>query len=161
MGEGKSEHTKGASGQIELIARVRQQGKEYRKTAPTKARLLTQKDFDERKGIIETKEGPVSFQVGDYLAVGVEGEEFPISKETMGRTKKLERIVVDEEGLEWGVYRNTNTVFAMQMKKPFTVQVENGDSIHGKAEDYVVCDGDQCWIVDQKIFETTYSKVEK
>lgn len=61
--------------QQELIDLALREGKEYRKITPTRARPLTQKDFDERGGVIQTKEGPVAFEVGDYLAVGVAGEE--------------------------------------------------------------------------------------
>lgn len=144
--------------QQELVELARREGKEYRKTAPTKARPLTQKDFDERGGVIETKEGPVTFEVGDYLAVGVAGEEWPIPQSTMERTKRLVTTEQDEHGVEWGIYENTTTVRAIQIAEPFEVALERGDILHGNAGDYFVYDGVTCWITAKKIFEATYSE---
>ena len=69
----------------------------YQKTVSLQARLLTEEDYTNRGGIIKTLEGPVSLRPGDYLARGIEGEEWPISKEKIaGDYEQLTE--ADDEG---------------------------------------------------------------
>ncbi len=147
--------------QDELIKKAEREGKEYRKTATTRARPLTEKDFKNRGGVIQTKEGPVAFRVGDYLAVGIEGEEWPISKDTMERTRKIKTTETGKDGVVWGVYVNTNKVRAVQINAAFSVTLKNGSLINGNAGDYFVYDGQSCWITAQNIFEHSYALAEK
>ena len=57
----------------------------YRKVASfrLRARRLTHEDVEQRGGVIDTLEGPVAFEPGDYLARGIQGEEWPISPEPL------------------------------------------------------------------------------
>ncbi len=126
---------------------------EYRKTALTKARVLTNEDYLTFGGVIDTKEGPASFVIGDFLAEGVDGEQWPIQAATMAQTKVQVR-EQDENG--WAEYANTNTVRAAQVPEEFSVVISTGDTISGKANDYLVESGDRRWIVDREIFERTY-----
>lgn len=128
----------------------------FRKSELTKARLLTQEDFDLRGGIINTLEGSVSFKVGDFLAIGVKGEEYPIRTETMANTKQIVG-GPDKEG--WDSYRTTTKVKATKIDKPFGVKrVGTEDVIYGKAGDWLVDSGKRQFIVDGDIFLQTYEQ---
>jgi hypothetical protein len=52
----------------------------FQKTALLQARQLTDADYQLRNGIIQTREGPVGFEPGDYLARGIQDEEWPITR---------------------------------------------------------------------------------
>lgn len=128
----------------------------YRRKALTYARPLTKGDFKARNGTIQTKEGPASFRPGDFLAIGVDGEEYPITAETMTKTKK--RVTeADQEG--WAFYRATNTVRALQMPEAFLVKFPNGDIEPGKPGDFLVDNGISQWIIDKDIFAASYERV--
>lgn len=130
----------------------------YRKTAVTIARRLTESDLVERHGIIHTLEGESSFQVGDYLAIGVQGEEYPIRATTMMSTK---RQVGQNDSEGWATYETTTTVRAQQIHQPFAVRrAETNDINQGKTGDYFVDTGKRQFIVDQLIFEQTYICIE-
>lgn len=130
--------------------------REYRKAVLTRARVLTDKDVEAFGGVIDTKEGPASFVAGDYLAVGVSGEQWPIMASTMAQIK-IQVSQQDENG--WALYANTNTVRAAQVPREFSVEISTGDTIFGKANDYLVENEGRHWIVDQEIFEKTYEAV--
>ena len=130
--------------------------REYRKSALTRARELTQVDFEQMGGTVQTLEGPASFQPGDFLAVGVQDEQWPISKATMAKTKQQ---VSEQDDQGWADYAATNTVRAVQMSEPFRVQISTGDILTGKAGGYFVVSGSRAWIVDEEIFAQTYEEV--
>ncbi len=133
------------------------QFKKYRKGATTRASVLTRKDHEGRDGVIQTLEGPVSFEVGDYLCQGVEGEEWPMKPERF------------KECYEWiGVYNPTTGLYrskgfreAVQIDEDFTVRRNANEMCHGKPGDYLVRQGEKLWIVDAGIFEASYEKVEE
>jgi hypothetical protein len=129
----------------------------FHKSGLTKARPLTQIDFENFKGNIQTLEGPASFKVGDFLAIGVNGEQYPIRFETMASTKQIIG-EPDDEG--WGNYKTTTTVRATKIDKPFGVQRVGTDDIsYGKAGDWFVDSGKRQFIVDDTIFKATYEIV--
>lgn len=119
--------------------------KKYKKMSTILARQLTQQDYEERKGVITTQEGPVSFKPGDYLAQDRKGE-WPIKQEKMRLNYKL---VGD------GQYQSLEVREARQMEEEFRV---NG--LQGKAGDFLVSDGSSMWVVDQELFYETYQEVE-
>jgi hypothetical protein len=128
----------------------------YRKTVPVKARPLTKDDYIQREGIIESLEGPIGFQLGDYLARGTQGEEWPIqAKEFAAHYEQVS--APDPEGFAW--YRNTDARQAIQIPESFKVKMKNGDIATGKAGDYLVKSGDSAWVVDRAIFEDSYEKI--
>jgi hypothetical protein len=126
----------------------------YRKTALTQARLLTQADYEARAGFIQTLEGALSFEVGDYLARGSAGEEWPVRATTILATK-IPVSQPDAQG--WVAYATATQVQAVQILEPFQVYRENGELFSGKAGDYLIDDGTSQWIVDQEIFKATYT----
>lgn len=128
----------------------------FRKTALLQARPLTEDDYRERGGIIQTQEGSVGFEPGDYLARGIEREEWPITKEHFATSYEQ----VSEPDIEgFAFYRATDICQAYQMPEPFTVRRTRGDTLTGKAGDYLVRSGDRIWIVDRTIFENSYERV--
>ncbi len=128
----------------------------YQKTASLQARLLTEEDYTNLGGIIKTLEGPVSFQSGDYLARGVEGEEWPISKEKIARDYE-QLTEADEEG--FCSYRAHRMREAVQINGRFTVDLLCRSRLEGKLGDYLVREGQNAWIVDKEIFEKAYQRI--
>ena len=56
-------------------------------------------------------------------------------------------------------YRKTTLTFARKMTTPFNVRLLNGDTVQGKAGDYVCVSDDDSerWIVEGGIFENAYT----
>lgn len=128
----------------------------FQKTALLKARHLTDVDCQQKGGIIQTREGLVGFQPGDYLARGIQNEEWPITKEHFATS--YERVSEpDAEG--FASFRARDICQAYQMPEPFTVKRTRGDTLTGKAGDYLVRSGERMWIVDCAIFENSYERV--
>src|SRR6266700_8336398 len=128
----------------------------FRKTALLHARPLTQDDFRQRNGIIQTREGSAGFKPGDYLAHGIQDEEWPITKEHFANS--YERVSEpDAEG--FAAYRAIDICQAWQIPETFTVSRTRGDILTGKAGDYLVRSGDRLWIVDCAIFESSYERL--
>lgn len=118
-----------------------------KKVTLTIARRLTDTDFEQRGGIIQTLEGSAPFQDGDYLAYDDKGE-FPIRRATL-ESENYSKIADLPDG--WASYQPTDIRDARQMPDAFTL---NGQ--RGKAGDYQVRRGKKVWIVDRTIFESSY-----
>lgn len=132
------------------------QFKEYTKKALTRARKLTQSDFDLLDGTIQTLEGPSSFTVGDYLAHGIEGEEWPIGGETFRAIYELTSEPQDSEGFL--LWRKRTTVQAAPIPHGVHVTIKKGDTIH-EGRGYgatLVYTGTDLYIAKTDIFEQTY-----
>src|SRR5205823_3800251 len=131
----------------------------FQKTALLPARPLTETDYQQRGGIIQTREGPVGFQPGDYLARGVQGEEWPITQaHFLAGYEQVSEL--DADG--FASYRATEICQAYQMPDPFTVtRRTRGDIFTGKAGDYLVRSGDRLWVVAPSVFEQSYKLIEK
>jgi hypothetical protein len=128
----------------------------FRKTALLHARPLTEDDYKERHGIIQTREGSASFKPGDYLSRGIQDEEWPITREHFAAS--YEQVTAqDTEG--FASYRAKDMYQAYQILEPFTHRRSKGDILIGKAGDYLVRSGDRMWIIDRTIFEQSYERV--
>ncbi len=128
----------------------------FRKITPVKARPLSKEDYQQRGGIIQSLEGPIGFQPGDYLACGNQDEEWPIlAREFSTHYQQVTK--QDTEG--FALYRNTDIREAVQMPESFTVKMKNGDTAMGKAGDYLVRSGDSAWVVDRNIFQDSYEQI--
>ncbi len=128
----------------------------FRKVSFLRARPLTEKDYQQRGGVITTKEGRVSFEVGDYLARGISDEEWPIPGRFI--TTAYRRISApDAEG--FCSYHVLGTRLALQIRTKFTIQYDSATILTGKAGDYLVCSGEKVWITDGSIFERSYKRV--
>ncbi len=60
--------------------------RQFRKTALLKARELTEEDYKKRDGIIKTLGGVVAFMPGDYLMLGIDNEEWPMTHDNFHAT---------------------------------------------------------------------------
>ncbi len=134
----------------------------YKKTASfrVRARRLTEEDVEQRRGIIHTMEGPVAFQAGDYLARGIQGEEYPITPQNFAVLYDERSMEPDGERFAW--YRPAKLIHqAVQIAEPFTVERKAGGIYTGKAGDYLVRtgQGSSGRIVDRTIFEQTYERL--
>jgi hypothetical protein len=125
----------------------------YRKTALLRARLLTQEDFDRRGGVVQTLEGPVRFEPGDYLARGVQNEEWPIRRDQF---EQLYRPAGNAGADGFGAYHAIGVREAVQIDEPFTVQIGQGDVLTGKPGDYLVKSDGGGYVAERDIFESTY-----
>ncbi|RMD96629.1 MAG: hypothetical protein D6816_18635 [Bacteroidetes bacterium] len=117
-------------------------------------------DFAERSGVCRTKEGEVSYRVGDAILTGVEGEQWPIRRAEFDAT--YEAIPPTVHG-EKGQYRKKPIeVLALQMKEPFYVVVSwSGERLEGKPGDWLLQYGPGDYgIVSKSIFEKTYQFIE-
>ncbi len=95
--------------------------KQCQKIALLKIRCLTEQDFKELGGKIATREGEAPFEVGDYLAYGVEGEQWPIRKNNFRGYTKVG--ASDKEGYDF--YKSPARIRgSVQINEPFEVQID-------------------------------------
>lgn len=134
----------------------------FRKVASFRVRAhrLTEEDVKRRAGVIQTLEGPASFECGDYLARGSRGEEYPIRSEVFPIAYDEGSAEPDTEGFAW--YRPAPLLHqAIQITEPFTIGIPGGDLWTGQAGDYLVrtvgLEGVR--IVDHAYFEQNYERV--
>ncbi len=128
----------------------------FRKVSFLRARPLTEKDYQQREGVIATKEGRVSFEVGDYLARGISDEEWPIPGHFFVTNYKS----ISEPNAEgFCSYHALGTRQALQMRTKFTIQYNRDTILTGKAGDYLVRSGEKVWITEGSIFEHSYKRV--
>jgi hypothetical protein len=127
--------------------------KQYCKTALTKARMLAAQDLIDRGGIIQTLEGPQTFEIGDFLCVGIAGEEWPMSRKSFLEGKDY--FEDTEDG--FCLYTTKGIKHAALINEQFSVDTfvssENGG--------YVVHNGNpsEAWIVDKDIFDGSYEEI--
>jgi hypothetical protein len=131
--------------------------KQYRKTALTLARPLTEEDYQERGGIVQTLEGPQSFEIGDFLCVGIASEEWPMSQETF---KKGKEYFEDAEEPGFALYTTKGTKYAAFVSEQFMVGDGNEPFTSKEDGGYIVYNDDpsEAWIVDKAIFEGSYEE---
>lgn len=111
----------------------------FRKKASfrVRARRLTEDDMQQRAGVIQTLEGPATFQAGDFLAQGTRGEEYPISQEAFATHYDQRSQEPDIKGFAW--YRPAPLVHqAVQITEPFTIDSGRGGLYSGYPGDYLV-----------------------
>lgn len=135
----------------------------FRKSASfrVRARRLTEEDVKQRAAVIQTMEGPATFQAGDYLARGTRGEEYPISPQAFAVLYDEGSQEPDTEGFAW--YRPAPLLHqAVQISEPFTLDLPGGGLYAGQPGDYLVrtvgLEGDYR-IVDRWYFEQHYERI--
>jgi len=117
-------------------------------------------EFAEADGVCQTKEGDVSYKVGDTILTGVEGEQWPIERLKFNAT--YDAIPPTKHG-EDGQYRKKPIqVYALQMNEPFYVNVSWADDrLEGKPSDWLLQYGEGDYgIVSKSIFDKTYKVIE-
>jgi hypothetical protein len=123
------------------------------KVTPTRVRQLTEEDYAQRGGIIQTREGPEAFRVGDYLGHDGEGE-YPISEKTI---KACYARISAPDAQGWTLYQPKDVRLAIQMSGVFCIQGHRGPE-HGQPGDYLVSDSDglRFWVCAREKFEAEY-----
>jgi hypothetical protein len=134
----------------------------YRKSPSFRiwAKRLTKEDYDRRGGIVNTMEGPVAFQPGDYLLRGIPGEEYPSTPQSFASFYDAQSMESDLDG--FARYCPRNLIHqAVQIAEPFAVESGAGGFYTGKAGDYLVRTEklSSGRIVDRTIFEQIYERV--
>ena len=124
-----------------------------RKVYPLRARKLTAQDLRRRGARVKSLEGEVPFQVGDYLARGIQDEEWVVTKEHLDR-HYTQTGKADNEGFQY--YQAIDTSLACQIKVPFELHKQNGLQLYGKAHDFIVRNKTEAWVVARAIFSQTY-----
>ncbi len=123
-----------------------------RKTKPLWAKLIGQAKS------INTLEGTIKAEPGDYLCRGIEGETWP-QKSVKLHEKYSPSGQVDTDGWErFDPIPDSAPVEAAEVLQPFRVIAQWGQ-LTGKAKDYVVrstTDSTDIWIVDRAIFDASY-----
>ena len=69
--------------------------------------------------------------------------------------------VSDPNSEGFAFYRARDSCLAYQMSEPFTVKRTRGDTLTGKAGDYLVRSGDHVWIADRTLFENSYEPLQE
>lgn len=135
----------------------------FRKNASfrVRARRLTEEDVKQRAGVIQTMEGPATFQVGDYLALGTRGEEWTMSPQAFAILYEVGSQEPATEG--FACYRPAPLLHqAIQIPESFTLDRPDGGLYTGQPGDYLVrtvgLEGDYR-IVDRWYFEHNYERL--
>jgi hypothetical protein len=125
---------------------------ETRKTKPILAERI------ESRREVETIEGRVLADAGDFLCRGIVGEYWP-QKRSKLHEKYIGSEAIDPDGWQrFDPRPESDPVEATQLTFAFRVSAHWGD-LRGKANDYVVrskTDPTDIWIVDKTIFEASY-----
>jgi len=117
--------------------------------------------FAANDGYCETKEGKVSYKVGDAILTGVEGEQWPIIRKKFDKT--YEPVEPTKKGSNGKYVKKPILVYALQMDEPFYVNVSWADDrIEGQPGDWLLqYDRDDYGVVSKSIFEKTYKVIKK
>ena len=115
--------------------------------------------FAQNSGVLLTREGPVSYQTGDAIVTGSDGEQWPVARSRF--MASYEALPPDMTGGNDLYAKRSLPVWALRMDVPFYVTNEGG-TLHGKAGDWLVqYDGADHGIVDAAIFAKTYTVLQK
>lgn len=122
----------------------------------------------EKDQTVQTIEGTEKVEAGNYLCRGEAGDIWPQSAKNLDqRYQKTDQI--DPDGwCKYVPHPDNQGVMAAQVQHPFAVHAKWGE-LSGKAGDYIVKNfadrdvpyPDDVWIVDQKLFHSTYEAVVK
>ena len=118
--------------------------------------------FASEPGILETREGKVSYDKGDALLIGTEGESWPVARERFLETYSA---YANTKPGDDGIYisKGTTSSLAIQVDTPFVVDLAEGrGSLRGERGDWLIQYAPREYgIVGQEIFETTFEAVIK
>ena len=106
-------------------------------------------------GRAATREGAVSYQAGDALVTGVEGERWPVAGKRFAATyEALPPAVMGEDGI---YVKRSLPVWGLRMSEPFSVATAGG-LLSGQADDWLVQYGQGDYgVVGASIFALTYT----
>jgi len=140
----------------ELLEQVERRMVLARKTKPIWAKQLSESTD------IETLEGRLTAEPGDYLCRGIQDEQWPQKANNLF-DKYVASEDIDADGWQrFDPKADAAPVEAAAIEHPFRVIAQWGE-LNGKANDYVVrstVDPTDVWIVDRTIFEASYEFAE-
>ena len=122
--------------------------------------VLVQVDFAARDGVLVTLEGPVSYNAGDALVTGLNGEDrWPVSRSVF---QEFYTPVAPTKLAEPGVYKKkARKVLALQVHEPFCADLAGSRGrLTGKPGDWLVqYTPGEFGVVASSIFASTYEPV--
>lgn len=119
--------------------------------------------FATQPGVIETLEGPVSYQPRDAIATGTAGERWPIP-----RARFEQRYLPADDrggmGADGWFVKKTVRVLARQAEADVQVPLDGGrGSLLARSGDWILTgdEGEDCWVVADGIFQQVYAPQEQ
>lgn len=134
--------------------------KSCEKVAPLDVLLLTDHEVKNRGGYVKTLEGDLPLKQGDYLARGIDKEQWLIKQNHFIGYNPILEGIPDKEGFIRYTPPAVKRGFA-QINEIFKLQIPGQDSLDGKAGDYMILENARAWIVDREIFKKTYQVSEE
>jgi hypothetical protein len=118
--------------------------------------------FVREPGILDTREGRVSYDKGDALLRGTRGESWPVAKERfLENYSPHSGTTPGEDGIY--ISRGTTPNLAIRIGQPFVVDLQKGrGTLRGERGDWLMqYSPGEFGIIGQEIFETTFEAVTK
>ena len=105
-------------------------------------------------GTIDTLEGPVTYNVGDYIMTGPNGEKYPVSPKTFAELK------TDNGDGTASPKKIIKLAKMADHDGEVTLQYNGSQLAYKKGEDIIVRHGENDYgVVKKEIFDKTYEKV--
>jgi len=144
---------------LRKIAKKRNAWSKVQKSVGIWARQLT------KPRTVQTKEGPIDANPGDWLCRGVSGEEWPMGNSTL-RSRYRPTNNINDEGFQKWAPKGDPCFAAEIVDGPVDVRsswgvmtAKSGDYLMKKLEDENEEYPDDVWVVDRTIFKKTYTRV--
>ena len=117
-------------------------------------------EFAADKGALQTREGPVSYALGDALLTGSEGERWPVPRATFDAS--YEPVPPIRHGKPGPYVKKPLVVWAKPMRGPFAVMLDRErGTLRGKPGDWLVQYApDDLSVVGGSVFDKTYELLD-
>lgn len=116
--------------------------------------------FAATEGTLQTLEGPVPFRKGDALLTGVQGERWPVPRETFER--RYEPAAGTAAGADGRYIKKPLPVWALQITAemaPLSVAADGGGILTGRAGDWLLQYDDGSYgVITDAILRETYDR---
>lgn len=114
--------------------------------------------FAEQAGEICTLEGVVKYKRNDAILTGVHGEQWPVERATF--EQNYLPILPTTKGENGSYVKSKVQVEAYQLESTVSIRIKNNNVLKGNVGDWLIKDTNgNIWIVDNEIFNITYSKI--
>jgi hypothetical protein len=116
--------------------------------------------FARETGILQTREGKVSYEGGDALLTGAEGESWPVTREYFFKVYVPASASL-KPGQNGSYLKKENTSWAVCIEESFMVELPGQRGVlRGSGGDWLLQYApNEYGVVDQKIFKATYDRV--
>lgn len=103
-------------------------------------------------GTLNTLEGPLTFNPGDWIITGIKGERYAVPNE------KFIKLYDKVEG-EQDIYRKKpGYIDAIELRHPLDL-VRSDGVMHGKVGDFLADNGESQYIIDGDVMKLSYERV--